>query len=153
MSTRESKPAQSSSLFDRRVLFVVGKGGVGKSVVVTSMALQAASEGLRVCIAEMNGAESTAALLGCPPIGYQPSPVAEGVEAISITPDKATEEYLVRALRFRRLYNLVFRNRYIEPLDGKLRSTEISGGPRSAAPLPPAVPAAAPSSFSAAAAS
>ena len=98
-----------------RIVFVVGKGGVGKSVVTASLALAAAARGEQVCIAEMNGAESMSTLLGCPPVGYPTRTIAEGIDAISIRPDKATEEYLVRALRFRTLYDLVFRNRYIEP--------------------------------------
>jgi anion-transporting ArsA/GET3 family ATPase len=127
MSDRESQQTRHSSLFDRRVLFVVGKGGVGKSVVVTALALQAVDQGLRVCIAEMNGAESTAALLGCPPVGYRPTAIAEGIEAISITAEQATEEYLLRTLRFRKLYDLVFRNRYIEPfMNGILGLSDLT---------------------------
>jgi len=114
-------------LFERRVVFVVGKGGVGKSTVAAALGLQAAARGMRVCIAEMNGSESIAALLGCPPVGYRATGVAEGIEAISITPEAATEEYLVRALRFRKLYNLVFRNRYIEPfMNGILGLSDLT---------------------------
>ena len=113
-------PPQSSStgmpaIGQRRVLFVVGKGGVGKSTVTAALALAATSQHKRVCIAEMNGAESMSTLLGCPPVGYPARKIAEGIDAISISPDKATEEYLVRTLRFRKLYDLVFKNRYIEP--------------------------------------
>ncbi len=100
---------------EQRVLFVVGKGGVGKSAVTAALALAAATQQKRVCIAEMNGAESMSTFLGCPPVGYPTKRIAEGIDAISISPDKATEEYLVRTLRFRKLYDLVFRNRYIEP--------------------------------------
>jgi anion-transporting ArsA/GET3 family ATPase len=108
-------------------VFVVGKGGVGKSSVSAALALQAAARGLRVCIAEMNGSESIAALMGCPPVGYLATRVAEGIEVISITPEAATEEYLVRALRFRKLYNLVFRNRYIEPfMNGILGLSDLT---------------------------
>jgi anion-transporting ArsA/GET3 family ATPase len=103
------------ALGEQRVLFVVGKGGVGKSVITASLGLAASARGERVCIAEMNGAESVSTLLGCPPVGYPATKVAEGLDAISISPEKATEDYLVRALRFRKLYDLVFRNRYIEP--------------------------------------
>ena len=127
MNDRESQQTRHSSLFDRRVLFVVGKGGVGKSVVATALALQAVDQGLRVCIAEMNGAESTAALLGCPPVGYRPTPIAEGIEAISMSAEQATEEYLLRTLRFRKLYDLVFRNRYIEPfMNGILGLSDLT---------------------------
>ncbi len=127
MRPNQSQPQPAVPLLDRRVLFVVGKGGVGKSVVVASLALLAASRGQRVCIAEMNGCESMSALLGCPPVGYAATPIADNIDAISITPEQATEEYLVRALRFRKLYELVFRNRYIEPfMNGILGLSDLT---------------------------
>ncbi len=114
-SPSDSQTMNQAALGEQRVVFVVGKGGVGKSVITASLALAAADKGQRVCIAEMNGAESMSTLMGCPPVGYPTTRISEGIDAISIRPDKATEEYLVRALRFRKLYDLVFRNRYIEP--------------------------------------
>jgi len=123
----QSQQQSTIPLLDRRVLFVVGKGGVGKSVVTAAIGLFAASQGQRVCIAEMNGCESMSALLGCPPVGYSATSVADNMDAISITPEQATEEYLVRALRFRRLYELVFRNRYIEPfMNGILGLSDLT---------------------------
>tara|TARA_Y100001968_G_scaffold284283_1_gene283536 strand:+ start:1529 stop:2524 length:996 start_codon:yes stop_codon:yes gene_type:complete len=115
-SERTEQGARAALIDQARVLFVIGKGGVGKSAVTAAMALSAAASGQRVCVAEMNGSESIASLLGCPPAGYPGRELSAGVHVISITPQLATEEYLVRTLRFRKLYNLVFGNRYIEPL-------------------------------------
>jgi anion-transporting ArsA/GET3 family ATPase len=56
-----------------------------------------------------------AALFAVPPVGYGGAEVSPGLEAMSITPGQAVEEYLVRMLKFRLLYEVVFRNRYIEP--------------------------------------
>ncbi len=113
-------------LLDKRVLFVVGKGGVGKSVISAALASTAAAAGQRAIVAEMNGAETMAALFDHEPVGYEPRELAVRVHAISVTPAQATEEYLVRMLRFRLLYELVFRNRYIEPfMNGVLGLSDL----------------------------
>jgi len=113
-------------LLDKRVVVVVGKGGVGKSVVSASLGLVAADRGMRTVVAEMGGAETMAALFDRDPIGYEPGRIAENLHAISVTPQQATEEYLMRMLRFRLLYELVFRNRYIEPfMNGVLGLSDL----------------------------
>jgi anion-transporting ArsA/GET3 family ATPase len=103
------------TILSRRVLFVLGKGGVGKSVVSGAIALLAARRGRRVCVAEVNGSETMAALFDRPPVGYAGAEVAPGLHAMSITAHDSVEEYLVRTLRFRMLYDLVFRNKMVEP--------------------------------------
>ena len=103
------------ALLDRRVLAVLGKGGVGKSVITAALGRAAASNGKRAMLVEFGGAESMAALYRTPPVGYGGAEVSPGLEAMSITPGQAVEEYLVRMLKFRLLYEVVFRNRYIEP--------------------------------------
>ncbi|MEE2830060.1 MAG: ArsA-related P-loop ATPase [Myxococcota bacterium] len=105
----------ATSLLDRRVLIVLGKGGVGKSVVSAALGLQAAQAGRRAVIAEMSGAESMATLFDREPVGYAGAALAENLTGLSICPSEAVEEYLIRMLKFRLLYEVVFRNRYIEP--------------------------------------
>lgn len=102
-------------LLDRRVVFVLGKGGVGKSVVSASLGLLAASKGRRAIIAEAAGAETMSALFDREPVGYEGKRLAENLHALSIEPGAAVEEYLVRTLKFRLVYEMVFRNRFVEP--------------------------------------
>ena len=42
-------------LLDRRLLFVTGKGGVGKTSVASGLALLAANEGKRVLLCDVDG--------------------------------------------------------------------------------------------------
>ena len=110
-----SPPSPTPRLLDRRVVFVLGKGGVGKSVVSAALGLLAADRGHKVIVAESSGAETMSALFDREPLGYEPGALSENLDGISITPSAAVEEYLVRTLRFRLVYEMVFRNRFVEP--------------------------------------
>jgi anion-transporting ArsA/GET3 family ATPase len=102
-------------LLEHRVIVVVGKGGVGKSVISGGLATAASRRGKRTIVAEMNGAETMAALFDGEPVGYEGGELAPLLHAMSIRPADAIEEYLVRMLRFRILYDVVFGNRFIAP--------------------------------------
>ncbi len=105
----------SPSLLAHRVVVVVGKGGVGKSVISGGLATAASRRGMRTVVAEMNGAETMAALFDAEPVGYEGAELATLLHAMSIRPADAIEEYLIRMLRFRILYDVVFGNRFIGP--------------------------------------
>ena len=102
-----------------RILYVTGKGGVGKTTVTAALALNAARRGLRTIVAEPAGAARLPEIFRVPGQGYTPTRLAEGLYSISITPEEAMEEYVVQQIRFRRLYRMVFRNRVMGPfVDG-----------------------------------
>ncbi len=103
------------SVLDRRVVLVTGKGGVGKTLVSTLLALRAARAGKRVLLCETFGCQRVPELFGVVSRGYTPVSLAPKLWTSSITSDQALEEYLLRVLKFRKLYELVFRNRVMGP--------------------------------------
>ena len=52
---------ESTSLWNRRVVVVAGKGGVGRSTLALAVAHGAAAEGRRIALVEVHGARSLAA--------------------------------------------------------------------------------------------
>jgi anion-transporting ArsA/GET3 family ATPase len=102
-----------STLADKRFILVTGKGGVGKTTVCAAQALALAAKGKRVLVAMCNAKERLSTMLGAPPIGPEVSPVADGVWAVNIQPEKALEEYGVLVLHSRALYKTLFDNRYV----------------------------------------
>jgi anion-transporting ArsA/GET3 family ATPase len=100
-------------LFDRQFLFVVGKGGVGKTTVSTALALAAARRGKRVLLTMCNAKERVSQLLGVGVIDHVHREVAPGVDAVNMTPDAALEEYGMMVLRVRALYRAVFENKFV----------------------------------------
>jgi anion-transporting ArsA/GET3 family ATPase len=84
-----------STLLDKRLLFVTGKGGVGKSTVATALGLVAARHGLRTIVAELASQERVQGLFGEDEgEPFRELELAPGLFTISIDPQHAMEEYL-----------------------------------------------------------
>jgi anion-transporting ArsA/GET3 family ATPase len=84
------------ALLDKRLVFVTGKGGVGKSTVATALGLLAARQGLRTIVAELASQERVQGLFTENSAREQFSELelAPGLFTISIDPQHAMEEYL-----------------------------------------------------------
>jgi anion-transporting ArsA/GET3 family ATPase len=86
-----------AGLLDHRLIFVTGKGGVGKSTVSIALGIVAARRGLRTIVAELSGQEriQRAFLDGGPePQHFKEVELVPGLFTISIDPQHAMEEYL-----------------------------------------------------------
>ena len=83
-----------TDLLTRRLIFVTGKGGVGKSTVATALGLLAARRGLRTIVAELSGQEQVQQTFALSGDTFEEVELAPGLFAISIDPQHAMEEYL-----------------------------------------------------------
>lgn len=81
-------------LLSSRVLFVTGKGGVGKSTFVAAAALAAAAAGRRPVTVELGARSSMATHFGVEEVGFSPVAVAEGVHACAICPERALRAFI-----------------------------------------------------------
>ena len=91
------------ALLNRRLIFVTGKGGVGKSTVASALGLLAARRGLRTIVAELSSQDRVQRtfdpLAGTgedshPSEHFKEVELAPGLFTISIDPQHAMEEYL-----------------------------------------------------------
>jgi anion-transporting ArsA/GET3 family ATPase len=98
-------------MLDKRLLFVTGKGGVGKSTIAIAMGLAASSRGKRTIVCEVAGQETASRVFRRAEIGFHEVKVAENLWAISIDPDHSLREYLLLQLRVRAMRDMLVRSR------------------------------------------
>lgn len=94
-------------LFERRVLFVVGKGGVGKSTVAALLAVALAERGKRVLLAQMGPGRRLGEVLGVDGGTEAPAEVFPGLCFLTIDGESALGEYLGLVLPVKRVHKLV----------------------------------------------
>ncbi|MGH2883339.1 MAG: ArsA-related P-loop ATPase, partial [Solirubrobacteraceae bacterium] len=83
-----------SDLFGKRLLFVTGKGGVGKSTAAIALGLVAARRGLRTVVAELASQERAQRLFAQNGELFCELRLADNLFTISVDPQHAMEEYL-----------------------------------------------------------
>ena len=103
------------SLLSRQILIVTGKGGTGKTTVAAALGLWASRAGKRTLLVECNGSQQIPTLFNRESEGYKPTHLHPGLSAMSITSDEAIEDYVVKQIKVRKLYQMVFRNRVMGP--------------------------------------
>ena len=81
------------SLFDKRLIVVGGKGGVGRTTVAAAFAAAAARRGKRVLLAQTRSKERLSHLFGSAPVGAELSQLRERLWAVNMTPLVALREY------------------------------------------------------------
>jgi anion-transporting ArsA/GET3 family ATPase len=98
-------------LFDREMLFVTGKGGVGKTTVAAAIAVAAERTGRRTIVCEHDGQARLPALFGAP--AAEPGAEAHlGGElwATTIEPWRVMEEWIAHTLHSRALTGVLTRS-------------------------------------------
>ncbi|MCA1844805.1 MAG: ATPase [Actinobacteria bacterium] len=101
-------------MFDRSVLIVSGKGGVGKTTVASACALAAGRKRRRVVLAEIEGRGGLSRLLGIPPPGFEERRTPFGHAALSITAKDALLEYLWLFFRMKALSRSLQRAKVVD---------------------------------------
>jgi len=86
-------------LLDRKVLFVTGKGGVGKTTIAASLALLAARRGKRTLVGEVDAKGNLADFFETAPIRFKEREVSPNLWAMSMDTEESLKEYLSLQLK------------------------------------------------------
>jgi anion-transporting ArsA/GET3 family ATPase len=100
-----------TDLLDKRLVFVTGKGGVGKTTVALALGLRAAAEGKRTIVCEVSSQENASRMFAHTEVGFHEVEMEENLWSISIDPDESMREYVLLQLKVRAMRDMLFRSR------------------------------------------
>ncbi len=81
-------------LLDRRLLFVTGKGGVGKTAISAAIASLAAGRGKRTLVCEVDAKGDLARFFETGATGFEPREVQPCLHLMTLTTEESLREYL-----------------------------------------------------------
>jgi anion-transporting ArsA/GET3 family ATPase len=84
----------TTDLLDRRLLFVTGKGGVGKTSIAAALGQLAASRGRRTLMCEVDAKGNLAGAFETGPTAFREREIAPGLWAMSMDTEASLKEYL-----------------------------------------------------------
>ncbi|MGI9577608.1 MAG: ArsA family ATPase [Microthrixaceae bacterium] len=86
-------------LLDRKLLFVTGNGGVGKTSVASALGVLAAARGKRTLVCEVDAKGNLADFYGVGPLSFDPTEVRKNLHAMAMDTEESLKEYLSLQLR------------------------------------------------------
>ena len=88
-----------TTLLDRKLVFVTGKGGVGKTTVAAAIGALAADHGKRTLVCEVDAKGNLADFFEAGPTTFSPREVSAGLFAMSMNTEESLKEYLALQLK------------------------------------------------------
>jgi anion-transporting ArsA/GET3 family ATPase len=86
-------------LLNRSLLFVTGKGGVGKSTIAASLSVLAANRGKRTLVCEVDAKGNLADFFETGPTSFEPRKLQQNLWAMSMDTEASLKEYLKLQLK------------------------------------------------------
>ncbi|CAN5491186.1 hypothetical protein BH24ACT5_BH24ACT5_22690 [soil metagenome] len=82
------------NLLDRHIVFVTGKGGVGKTSIAAALGVLGARQGRRTLVCEMDAKGALASAFDTAELKFEPRQLDPGLFAMSMSTEDALREYL-----------------------------------------------------------
>lgn len=101
------------SLLQRRLLFVTGKGGVGKTTLVAALGMMAAKQGKRVLLCELDTDPSLRRIFGVPSIGFETARLADNLYGCNLVAADCMRAFVSRVVPSRRIADAIVSNRIV----------------------------------------
>jgi anion-transporting ArsA/GET3 family ATPase len=93
-SEKKTPETSFSELFKKRIVFVVGKGGVGKTTISVALGMIAAEQGKKVLIVEVGNADNVGPLFDAGTLPNTPTKIANNLWGASINPKTVLKDYM-----------------------------------------------------------
>ncbi|KAB8029922.1 ArsA family ATPase [Fluviispira multicolorata] len=100
----------------QKLLFVVGKGGVGRTTVATSLASYYAGQGESVLVVQWALKDSVSPIFSSPQCTHKETALPSGFKVMNYSAAEAIREYFVDHLKMRLLYSVIIENKHVQKL-------------------------------------
>jgi arsenite-transporting ATPase len=97
-----------AELLSKKLVMITGKGGIGKTLVSSALALEARKLGKKVCLVESTAHDQIAPLFGSRAIGHQLTELSPGVFVINLNAQDNFRDFVIKHLGFAKLFEKVF---------------------------------------------
>jgi len=105
-----------SALSSKRLIFISGKGGVGKSSIAAALALCTSQAKANTLLLELHSQNRMACLLGHPTSCEEPTLAEPHLWTANLQFQSALKEYALLVLKYEPIYRVVFENRWTQQL-------------------------------------
>ncbi len=113
-------------LLKKKLWFITGKGGVGKTCVATALGLFAAKYGKKTLLIETHNSTRLSDIFAHQACGYHETNLQKNLSLIQINSQEAFKEYALRQIHFAILYRGLFENRFVKNfMEGTPGLTEL----------------------------
>lgn len=103
-----------AAVLGKKLVFVTGKGGIGKTAVTGALGAWSAGSGQKTLMVESSHRDQLAPLFGRDPVGHTEISIAPHLSCINLSPAENFREYVTKYLGQKRLYDTVFSNRVVK---------------------------------------
>jgi anion-transporting ArsA/GET3 family ATPase len=100
----------------QRLVFFLGKGGVGRTTLATSFAQSCALRGEKTLIVQWALQDSVSLLFSRPTAGHDSEQISNNLWTMNFSTDEAIREYFIDHLKLKLIYNLVIENKHVQRL-------------------------------------
>lgn len=101
---------QMTSQIQQEIVFITGKGGVGKSAVAAGFALNRALMGKKTLLVELGYQSFFKDYFDLPDVTYRPKPLRENLDLALWSGPECLKEYALHLIKVESLYRLFFEN-------------------------------------------
>lgn len=104
-------PTPLTSLLEKKLIFVTGKGGVGKTTTAAALGSLAAEAGRKTLICEIEIDPAMRRIFGAAEIGFEPSRIGQNLYACNLSGDDSLRAFIQRFVPSKRIAGMVLENK------------------------------------------
>src|SRR5690606_11460967 len=98
------------------IIFVTGKGGVGKSLYAAALAKKLSGLGRKVLLVELGTNTFYQSYLGLSRVGFEPTQINPNFEIARWSSDECLRQYVTYLIKIEKLYDIFFENKIMREI-------------------------------------